>query len=356
MTFSLRFSATRLCAKLGAIQTNVLTVGADNLHHFRDNIEILGNKIDFGNVEVGSSSAKQVELTNIGSLAVKITETSFQGGSQFSYNGGSFPGLRGTCNEVVQPGNCLIDIIYKPNAIGKHTGTLTLKTDNKKSLLLSLSGKGKVKEVCYEENEIVLSAIPKARAAVPVLPYLAKAAGTDAKLQTLYGTEVNGYYSALDMYTVKDSQVYVQYEMPKIKDEVTSINFGVEVQKIVLDNFKDTESLCLSTSSNVRKCSGKEFELASWEALKNWNFWDKYSSPVSALYTEQFDQSKWNCGDKSCMRLKMVYNLESIFDLNSKEMQTVIKGEKVSLVFSDDTRMLKLPKLLIKTKKKIECK
>ncbi len=38
MTFSLRFSATRLCVKLGAIQTNVLTVGADNLHHFRDNI------------------------------------------------------------------------------------------------------------------------------------------------------------------------------------------------------------------------------------------------------------------------------------------------------------------------------
>lgn len=317
--------------------------------------EILGDSIDFGIITVGAQAAKQVEISNIGSMAVKITETTITGSQNFTFNGGKFPGTRGTCNEIVQPGNCLLDLIYKPSSTGNHSGNLIIATENGKNLTLKLSGKAKSAEACFEESEVLLSAIPKARAVTPILPYLTQSSDSSSKLQVLYGTEVNGYYSTLDMYTVKDSMVYVQYDLPELKDEVISINFGVEVQKIVLDNYKDTESLCLSTSSNVRKCSGQQFSLDSWQKLLNKKFWDKYKTPVSELYTEQFDQGKWNCGNTSCMRLKKVYNLENIFDLSSKEMQTVIKGKKVSLVFSDDTRLLKLPKLLIKTKKKVEC-
>lgn len=318
--------------------------------------EILGNSVDFGNISVGAQATKQVEITNIGSMAVKITNTVITGSQNFAFNGGKFPGTRGTCNEIVQPGNCLLDLVYKPSSTGAHSENLVISTDNNKKLTLHLSGKAKAKEACYEENEVLLSAVPKARAVAPILPYLTHASTTSSKLQVLYGTEVNGYYSELDMYTVKDSMVYVQYDLPELRDEVISINFGVEVQKIVLDNFRDTESLCLSTSSNVRKCSGQQFSLDSWQKLLNKKFWDKYETPVSNLYTEQFDQGKWNCGNTSCMRLKKVYNLESIFDLSSAEMQTVIKGKKVSLIFSDDTRLLKLPKLLVKTKKQVECK
>ncbi|MFY7994426.1 MAG: choice-of-anchor D domain-containing protein [Bacteriovoracaceae bacterium] len=318
--------------------------------------EILGDSIDFGNISVGAQAAKQVEISNIGSMAVKITETTINDSKNFSFNGGKFPGTRGTCNEIVQPGNCLLDLVYKPALAGHHSGNLNIATDNGKKLTLKLSGEAKSAQACFEESEVLLSAIPKARAVAPILPYLTQSTSTSSKLQVLYGTEVNGYYSTLDMYTVKDSMVYVQYDLPELEDEVISINFGVEVQKIVLDNYKDTESLCLSTSSNVRKCSGQQFSLDSWQKLLNKRFWDKYEAPVSELYTQQFDQGKWNCGNTSCMRLKKVYNLESIFDLNSKEMQTVIRGKRVSLVFSDDTRLMKLPKLLIKTKKKVECK
>ncbi len=317
--------------------------------------EILGDKVDFGEVSVGSVNAKQVELSNIGQTAVQITKVNFTGNSEFTFNGGVFPGTRGTCSDIVQPGNCLIDIVYKPTNAAKHAGELVITTDNKE-LMLHLSGKAKANSVCYEENEILLSAVTKAKAEKPVLPYLTSSKSTDSKLQVLYGTEVNGYYKTLDMYTVKNSMVYVQYHLPELIDEVTSINFGVEVQKIVLDNYKDTESLCLSTSSNVRKCSGRQFELDSWQKLINTKFWDKYKAPVSELYTEQFDQSSWSCGNTSCMRLKMVYNLESIFELSSSEMQKVVKDNKVSLIFSDDTRLLKLPKLLIKTRKQVECK
>ncbi len=319
--------------------------------------EILGNKVNFGTINAGGQSTKQVEITNIGKTAVKISKVNFSGDSEFTFNGGKFPGKNGTCTEIVQPGSCLLDLVYSPNSQGVNKGELTIVSGEKdKELTLHLRGKAKEQAACYEEKEVLLTAVSKSKAVTPVLPYLTKSESTSATLQVLYGTEVNGYYKPLNMYTVKDAMVYVQYDLPEIKGEVTDINFAVEVQKIVLDNYKDTESLCLSTSSEIRKCSGKQFELDSWQKLINKKFWDKYTKPVTSRYEDEYQLNSTSCGNTSCMRLKTSYNLQEIFALNHEELQAAVAGKKLSLVFSDDTRILKLPKLSIKTKTKVECK
>lgn len=317
--------------------------------------QIMGDIVDFGSASKGSKITKQVEITNTGTRSVQINKTAFSGDNSFSFNGGSYPGTRGTCGEVILKGNCLLDLVFEPNRTGSHNGILSIKNDDVKNLELKLVGKSDESGLCYEFNEVLRSPLNQEQTTSLIFPYNSTAAGTTSKLAKIYGTGVNYTYPTTGAKTVKDAQVYVQYDLEGIKDEVIDIHFGVDVQKIVLDNFKDTESLCLSTSK-IRKCSGQEFSLASWQKLKNKDFWDLNDHPVSDKYTKQFNEGNFSCGNTSCMRLKKIYDLGSIFELTSSEMQKVISSGRVNLVFSDDTRLNILPKLVVKTLKVIDCK
>ncbi len=319
-------------------------------------VDLEGNVIDFKTVSAGSSASKQIIIKNIGTEAVKISEINFSGDKEFNFTKEQYPGVKGTCGEIIQPGTCILDLEFNPQELGTKEAKLNIKTSNNKELTVKMIGEGIEKQACYKEEEVKVQPLLKSQSTKLELPYLPKANGTSATLTTLYGLEVNGYYKPLDMYTVKDAQVVVQYSMPKMSGEITAISMNVNVRKIVLDNYKDTESLCISTSSGLKKCSGKEFTAENFKALKNPKFWNEYSTTVNTKYMDEFQEGQSSCGNQSCFSLKRSFRMNKLFELNKEEMNKAFGKGNVSVVFTDDTRLISLPELIVKTKKQVECK
>jgi hypothetical protein len=316
--------------------------------------EVFSNTIDFGKVKVGVEVRKQFEIQNLGQTVYGVKELTLSNKPIFSYSGGKFPGVTGTCGDLILPGSCLIELAYKPAAVKKDTGTFKLLTKEGDSVRLDLVGEGAEEKKCESYNEYLVVPEKTYPAAQVIFPYLKSHASTTAKLTQLYGLEVNSYIKETDNYTVQDGMVYVTFKLPVMEGEIINMNFGVHVLKVIRDNFKDTESLCLSTK-DVRKCSGHEFSLATWQALKNPKFWDKNLTPVSERYEKQFASGEKKCGSFQCMNLNTQYELSDIFELSASEMKTVRDEGVVTLIFSDDTRMFKMPRIAVKTKVVVTC-
>jgi hypothetical protein len=315
--------------------------------------EVFSSTIDFGKVKVGVEVKKQFEIQNLGETTYSLKEYQIKG-RDFHFSGSKYPGLTGTCSEVILPGSCLIEIAYTPKEIGKESGSFKFETKEGDSVELKLLGEGAEEKKCESYNEYL--AIPEKSypASSVVFPYLKSHSSTTATLTQLYGQQVNSYVKEIDTYTVKDGMVYITFKFPKMEGEITNMNFGVHVLKVIRDNFKDTESLCLSSAS-IKKCSGHQFELASWQKLKNPKFWDKFAQPVSDRYEKQFASGEKKCGPYNCMNLNTAYELSDIFELSKEEMAALRKDGVLTLIFSDDTRTLKMPRIAIKTKVVVSC-
>lgn len=315
--------------------------------------EVFSSTMDFGKVKVGVEVKKQFEIQNLGETTYGLKEYLIKG-NDFHFSGGKYPGLTGTCSDVILPGSCLIEIAYTPKEVGKDSGSFKLMTNEGDSVELKLLGEGAEDRKCESYNEYLAMPEKTYPATGVVFPYLKSHSSTAATLTQLYGQQVNSYVKEIDTYTVKDGMVYITFKLPKMVGEITNMNFGVHVLKVIRDNFKDTESLCLSSSS-IKKCSGHQFELASWQKLKNPKFWDKFATPVSDRYEKQFASGEKKCGPYNCMNLNTTYELSDIFELSKDEMAALRKDGVLTLIFSDDTRTLKMPRIAIKTKVVVSC-
>ncbi len=310
--------------------------------------------IDFGSVTLGGEARKQIEITNIGDLPVVLNGMQLSGGI-FTFAGGAYPGSNGTCGETVLPGSCVLDLVFKPTAVGAQSAALSLVPASASVLSITLMGQGEAPaQVCEAVEETVITARPSANAAGIVFPYLASAPGTSARLSYLYGTSTNSYIRAINRYTVKDAQVFVVFDIPRLEGEVIETKLSVDVLKVIADGHRDTESLCLS-SGPLRRCSGQEFTLASWQRLKNPVFWQPLATPVNGLYEDEFARGESRCGSYNCMALRTEYNVRDLFALGRREMQE-LKGSMSAFIFSDDTRLVSMPRLVIKTRKRVSCR
>lgn len=84
------------------------------------------NPYDFGSTNVGGMIDKTFTLSNSGSVAGTDLVGSFDIGV-FTFKGGSFPGVGGSCTTTLAAGaNCTIVISFTPSAISDYSGTLTL--------------------------------------------------------------------------------------------------------------------------------------------------------------------------------------------------------------------------------------
>lgn len=316
--------------------------------------EVFSSHVDFGKVKTGLIVNKQFEIQNLGETSYGLKSSDITG-ENFSFSGGKFPGKNGTCSDILLPGSCLIELAYSPSEVKKDKGNFKLQTIEGDSVELTLGGEGILGgALCESFNEYLIIPEKTYPAKKVIFPYLRSHPDTFAKLDVLYGTQVNGYIKSLDRYTVSDGMVYLTFKLPKIEGEIINMNFGVKVLKVIQDNYKDTESLCLS-SEGLRKCSGHEFSLASWQKLKNPKFWDVYQHPVSERYEKQFVSGEYKCGAFRCMDLNTQYELSDIFELSMGEMATLRKEGTFSLIFSDDTRMHKMPRIYVKTKVQRSC-
>lgn len=309
--------------------------------------EVFSNNVNFGKVKTGLTVTKQVEIQNLGETVYNLKDVILTNKSVFK--------IFSHCGPVIYPGTCLIDVSYSPTEAKIDNGTLKVTTNEGDSVTLNLTGEGiKESNTCDSWNEYLIVPEKSYPSSDVVFPYLLKHPSTTAELNYLYGLEVNGYVKATDNYVVKNGMVYITFKLPEMKGTITNMNFGVKVLKVILDNYKDTESLCLSSNS-VRKCSGHEFSLASWQQLKNSQFWDVYTKPVSERYEKQFASGERACGSYRCMNLNTQYELSDIFEMSEKEMQKLRADGIITLIFSDDTRMLKMPRIAIKTKTTKSC-
>jgi hypothetical protein len=316
--------------------------------------EVFSNDIDFGLVSVGTLIKKQVEIQNKGDVALTIKEHELDNQGVFSFSGGKFPGEKGTCSDILLPGSCVVEISYRPLEARPDIGSLVVKSSEGPSVKLTISGTGSEKKSCDTTNEYLVVPEKTYPASQVIFPYLKSKTGTAAKLEQLYGMQVNSYVPEIKDHTVKDGMVYVTFNLPAMEGEIISMNFGVNVYKVIRDNFKDTESLCLS-SPDIRKCSGHEFSLASWQKLKNPDFWNLHKAPVNDLYEKQLVSGENKCGSKDCLALNTRYELRDIFNLSADEFQTIRNEGTFTLIFSDDTRMQTMPRISVKTKVKKAC-
>ena len=308
--------------------------------------EVFSNNIDFGKVKTSLTVTKQVEIQNLGETVYNVKDILLSNKTVFS--------IKSHCGQIIHPGTCLIDVSYSPTEVKKDSGFLTVTTIEGDSVELTLAGEGQESKVCESWNEYLVVPEKSYPASQVIFPYLKSHPSTTAKLSHLYGLEVNSYVKAIDNYAVADGMVYITFKLPAMTGTITNMNFGVKVLKVIRDNYKDTESLCLS-SKGVRKCSGHEFSLASWQKLKNPKFWDMFTKPVSERYERQFASGERACGPFRCMDLNTQYELSDIFEMSEKEMQVIRREGTITLIFSDDTRMLKMPRIAIKTKTVKNC-
>ncbi len=85
-----------------------------------------GSLYDFGNKFVGSTSDLRIKISNTGRVnAESVSINNFS--TPFSYKGGSFPGVGGTCGARIVTGqSCEIVITYSPTTNGQHLQDITL--------------------------------------------------------------------------------------------------------------------------------------------------------------------------------------------------------------------------------------
>lgn len=317
---------------------------------------VSGQNLDFGSVDAGAEARKLIEVKNTGEGPVQLT-TPVIAGDSFSFSGGTFPGLRGTCGSIILPGACTLELSFKPVKKGTYSGSLTLPQASGKTLTLNLNGTSgtDLPPVCYRIEEKVVRARQGANPTGIMFPYNKTAPGTTAKLDILYGSATNNYIKPLNRYTVKDAQVYVSYDVPVIPagEELLGMDLDLDITKVIQDDYKDTESLCLSTNLH-RLCSGREFELASWQKLRNPNFWSEHQDPVNTLYEDDFRKGAAGCGSYTCFYLVRAYSMTALFGLGPSELRKY-SGRQLNLIFSDDTRLRSLPSLKLRTKKPVAC-
>ncbi len=102
--------------------------------------------VNFGTVV--HNSATQAESINV-SNASGVTASFLSGASlaaPYTYTGGSYPGVGGTCGTVLDTGStCTVNITFTPTTTGTLTGTFTLDYDNhaaSTSVAVGLTGTG----------------------------------------------------------------------------------------------------------------------------------------------------------------------------------------------------------------------
>lgn len=313
-----------------------------------------GGDIDFGTTETGTEVNRLIEIRNIGEASVTLASHLINGAA-FTFTGGQYPGTRGTCGQVIHAGDCTLDLSFRSQIVGSYQGNLILIPTEGQRLVVNLEGIARTSqsEICYRIEERRVNPRSTARTDGLILPYLSQSPETVSKLSLFYGTTTNGRIESLNRKIVKNAQVYVSFDVPQITEEIVDVKLSVDVTKVILDGYRDTESLCLSMNG-LRKCSGREFTLESWRALRNPNFWNQHIAPLNTIYEDEFSQGASRCGRYICYTMVKQLSNNELFELTNRERQQ-ISGKALHYVFSDDTRLRTMPSLILKVKKPVAC-
>jgi hypothetical protein len=314
------------------------------------NKNLLGTTFEFGEVTIGSSSKKEVEINNLTENSVKIADLKIVGSDNFKIVS------NGACQTVVPKSGCTLEISYNPTEGIPNSAKLQIKDQDQNILNLELKGKGITAPVCLELKEKIVKAQieRKSNSRVNELPYLSSAKGTNAVLSTLYGTDFNVQVKGVSIRTVKDAMVLADFDLSVVPfEKLKDIKVDLDVWKIIADDYKDTEMLCL-TSKSFKRCSGRNFTLEKWKKLLNSKFWSK-GKLVNTLFETKLNATEKKCGDTTCEVLRDEMSFKELFDLSREDLEILKNDKIITLVLSDDSRFLSLPKLQVQSEVQVNC-
>lgn len=119
-------------AKVRDSAGNESSCASDSITHGGPAVLVIdrGPSYDFGTQALGTNSVQIFTVTNSGGVdAINITAVSLP--APFSYGGGNYPGISGTCFTVLSAGaSCTIEIIYSPTAVGSHSASIVLNYED----------------------------------------------------------------------------------------------------------------------------------------------------------------------------------------------------------------------------------
>jgi hypothetical protein len=126
---------------------------------------------NFGELKVGYTKSLKfnVKNTSLGSLNINIQETESILNSNFNYTQGSYPGLNGTCGEIISfAESCIIEIEFSPSSLGVFDTLLSISYNfQSKNNLSSIAIKGKAIEntgvifnITYNDNNATSGTVP----------------------------------------------------------------------------------------------------------------------------------------------------------------------------------------------------
>ena len=306
--------------------------------------------LDYGSISKGSTSIKTIEINNTSNKDV-IVESYNISDSAFSVSSKS------SCGQVLRPGKCIIEISFNPKDERDFSAILNIKEDKEHFLEVKLVGKSYTATQCLVSSEQILEASPVSLGEydISTFPYLSKSNKTKSKLATLYGTEFNTYVPGASLKTVKDAQVITSYIVGSQISNVMDLIIEIDGYKVISDDYKDTEMICLSTAK-FKKCSGHKFTLKDWLLLNNTSFWKTDLIPMNDKFEKLLAKNEIKCGKSMCQFVKAKMSFKELFNLTDAELQIVGKEKIINIIVADDTRLLNLPKLKILTATQKECK
>lgn len=290
-----------------------------------------------------------------------ITQYRIETGAQFTIGAG------GTCTGT-QAGDdtCSVEVVFGANVEGRYTDTLivtyALRTRPQwtREVRLPLAGTRLPGTTtpppggCSDTRTIVMPTVSSVSHSKITFPYLDAVPDQNIHLGKLHGTQTNSRVIPLNRRTVRNAQVYVSYDVPAIDGEITDFFMNVDVSKVIRDDYPNSESLCLS-ATNLKTCSGREFSVTSWKALRNPAFWTSYPGPVNTTYQDEFAKGLARCGRYLCYSMEKNFSAKDLFELNADQLAG-LKGKPLHLIFSDDTRLKKIPTLTVIVKKPDGCR
>lgn len=290
-----------------------------------------------------------------------ITQYRFDTGAHFLL------GVNGTCTGT-QAGDdtCSVEVVFGANVEGRYTDALIVtyalrsRPQWTREVRLPLVGVRLPSTTtppptgCGEARHVITSNASTVSHSKITFPYLDAVPEHNIRLGKLHGTQTNSRVFPLNRRTVRNAQVYVSYEVPAIDGEITDIFMNVDVSKVIRDDYPNSESLCLSTTG-LKTCSGREFSVTTWKDLRNPAFWTSYPGPVNTTYQDEFAKGLARCGRYLCYSMEKNFSAKELFELNADHLAS-LKGKPLHLIFSDDTRLKKIPTLTVVVKKPDGCR
>ena len=311
----------------------------------------LGTTIDFGSAAKGSIIHKEIEINNTLEKNIVISEILLNDEDAFKIVD------LGDCTKIVKPGSCKLNLSFKPNDLKSFKSDLVIKDENQSRLVIKLSGVGVIKQACTNITEI-MQRPSLHRSVAPsgiVFPYLFSSPSTSSRLNLLYGSDFNVHVKGVSLKTVKDAQVLIEYKLPKGDfSHLSDIKVDLDIWKIINDDYKDTEMICL-TSKNFKRCSGRIYTLDSWKKLLNPHFWNKGGVISNTLFEDKLAKTEAKCGEKNCEVLREVISFKELFNLSEEDLKKLASESVFHLVLADDSRSLNFPKLLLKSEMAVKC-